>query len=148
MWLRVATRGRVAELRGVVQAYYRVHDNNMHGKWFHDFLVNDRELRTAFETFFVDSAAFIEKRDELRRQCSQSLAERGIWWGYRKLRRRQFRGALDCLRYSVSIWQDCPEAEIGIRNLADVFKPISYAVRQRHRRKQEAMRRILSSIDT
>jgi glycosyltransferase involved in cell wall biosynthesis len=148
MWLRLATRGRVAELRGAVQAFYRVHDNNMHRKWFYDFLVNDREFRTAYETFFADSAPFIENYDELRLQCSRGLAERGIWWSYHKLRLRQFRGALECLRYSVSIWEDLPEDEIGIRNVTDVVKPLSYAVLQRHHRKREAKRRLLSPIDT
>ena len=138
MWLRLATRGRVAELQGAVQAYYRVHDNNMHGNWFYDFLVNDREMRVAYETFFLDSAAFIENRDELRRQCSRRLAERGIWWGYSKLRRRQLRSTLDCLRYSVSTWHDRPEADIRFRNLIDVVSPINYAVQQRHRRKRAA----------
>ena len=46
MWLRLATRGQVAELRGTVQAYYRLHDKNMHKKWFNDFLLNDRELES------------------------------------------------------------------------------------------------------
>ena len=147
MWLRLSTRGRVAELTGVVQAYYRLHDDNMHRNWFHDFLVNDREFRTAYETFFINSAALIENRDELWRQCSLRLAERGIWWSYGKLRRRQFRGALDCLRYAVSTWDDCPEEEIGIRNVIDVVKPISYAVQQRRRRKQEAKQRKFSLVD-
>lgn len=148
MWLRLATRGRVVELRGVVQAYYRVHDNNMYKKWFYDFLLNDREMRAAYETFFADSATFIENRDELRRQCSRRLAERGIWWAYSKLRRRQFRGTLDCLQYSVSTWHGRPEDEFHLRNVRDVVKPISYAVRQRYRRRRDTKRRILSPVGT
>lgn len=148
MWLRLATRGNVAELAGAVQAYYRVHDTNMHKKWFHDFLINDRELRSAYETFFAESAPFIVDREELQRQCSRTLAERGIWWGYQKLRHAHFRGTWDCLRYSVSIWEERPEEEIGIRNLIGIAKPLSYAVQQRHRRKREAGRRILSTPDT
>ena len=136
MWLRLATRGRVAELRGVIQAYYRVHDNNISRNWFYDWLLNDREFRAAYETFFADQATFIENRDELRLQCSQRLAERGIWWSWHKLRRRQFRSALDCLKHSLSTWNGCPEDEIGICDLIDVVKPISHAVRQRHRRKR------------
>lgn len=138
MWLRLATRGRVAELRGVVQAFYRVHDTNMHKNLYCDFLINDRQLRAAYETFFVDSAAFIDKRDELRRLCTRGLSERGIWWGYSKLRERQFQGAFECLRYSVSAWHDCPEDNIDMRKISDVIKPVSYAVRQRQRRKREA----------
>ena len=34
MWLRLATHGNVAELRGSVQAFYRLHDLNMHRRWF------------------------------------------------------------------------------------------------------------------
>ena len=140
MWLRLATRGQVAELRGVVQAYYRLHDTNMHKKWFNDFLLNDRELRAAYEKFFTDQAEFIENRQELWVQCSHQLAERGIWWSWSKLRRAQFRSALDCLRHSASTWNHRPESEIGIYDLIDVIQPISYAVQQRHRRKRGARR--------
>jgi glycosyltransferase involved in cell wall biosynthesis len=147
MWLRLATRGRVAELRGVAQAYYRLHENNMHKRWFHDFLVNDREFRIAYETFFIGSAEYIEGNGELHRECSRRLAERGIWWGYGKLRQRQFRGALACLRYSLSTWEGCREDEISIRNVMHLVKPISYAVRQRYHRKREVKRRTRLSID-
>lgn len=140
MWLRLATRGQVAELKGPAQAYYRLHDKNMHKKWFNDFLLNDRELRAAYEIFFTNQAEFIENRQELRLQCAHRLAERGIWWGWSKLRRRQFRGVLGCLRHSASTWNRRPENEIGICDLIDVIKPISYAVQQRHRRKREARR--------
>jgi hypothetical protein len=148
MWMRLATRGCVAEITDSIQAYYRVHDNNMSKQYWNDSLVNDREVRAAFETFLTNSAAFIEDREQLRRQCSRSLAERGIWWGYRQLRQRQFRGTLDCLRYSVSVWNDCPEDEIHIRDATDVVKPVSYAVRQRHQRKRAAKRKTLSPSDT
>ena len=58
------------------------------------------------------------------------------------------RGTLACLRYSVSVWNDCPEDDIHIRDAADVVKPVSYAVRQRHQRKQAAKQKTLSPSDT
>ena len=148
MWMRLATRGRVAEIMDSIQAYYRVHDNNMSKQYWNDSLVNDREVRAAFDTFLTNSAGFMEDREELRRQCSRSLAERGIWWGYSKLRQRQLRDTLACLRYSVSVWNGCPEDEIHIWDATDVVKPVSYAVRQRHQRKRAAKRKTLSPSDT
>jgi glycosyltransferase involved in cell wall biosynthesis len=138
MWLRLATRGRVAELRGVVQAFYRVHETNMHKNLYYDFLVNDRQLRAAYETFFAGSAAFMDNRDELRRQCARAFSERGIWWSYLKLCKGQLRGAWECLRYSVSAWRDCPEDNVHMWKVRDVVEPISYAVHQRQRRRREA----------
>jgi glycosyltransferase involved in cell wall biosynthesis len=135
MWLRLATRGHVAELKGVVQAYYRVHESNMHKQWFHDFLVNDREFRATYEAFFTNSAEFIENRDELRHQCSRKLAERGIWWGYQKLRHKQFRGTFECLRYAASVWDERPEDKMGAWNMINAVKPLSYAVHERHKRR-------------
>jgi glycosyltransferase involved in cell wall biosynthesis len=136
LWLRLATQGRVAQLREVVQAFYRVHDTNMHKSY--DLLIGDRQLRAAYETFFVDSSGLIDNRDKLRRQCARGLSERGIWWGYGKLRERQFQGALECLRYSVSTWCECPEDNVDMRKVRDVIEPISYAIRQRQRRRREA----------
>ena len=136
MWLRLATRGDVAELKGCVQAFYRVHDVNMHKRWFSDFLVNDRELRAAYETFFRCSKPRIRDCDDLRRLCAKRLAERGIWWAYQKLRRRQLRGALDCLRYASSVWHERPEEEVSALNVAGVLAPASYAISERQRRKR------------
>jgi glycosyltransferase involved in cell wall biosynthesis len=135
IWLRLATQGNVAELRGTVQAFYRLHDLNMHRQWFYDFLVNEREFRTAYETFFKHSGPFVQDSDKLQRLCSQRLAERGIWWAYQKLRRMQVRGALECLQFAASVWRDKPEDGVSLLNVRDVLPPLSYAIRERQRRK-------------
>jgi glycosyltransferase involved in cell wall biosynthesis len=138
MWLRLAVRGSVAELRGAIQAFYRVHDANMHRNLYYDTLINDRQLRMAFEAFFADSAPFIKNLEDLRGQCARGLSERGVWWAYARLRERQLRGALECLRYSACAWHDSSEDSVGMWNLRGAIKPISYAVQQRQRRKREA----------
>jgi glycosyltransferase involved in cell wall biosynthesis len=138
MWLRLATHGDVAELKGAVQAFYRLHDVNMHKQWFHDFLINEREFRNTYETFFRHSAEFVSDSEELRRQCARRLAERGIWWGYQRLRRVQPLRALECLRFSVSVWHDRPEGGTSLRNPAEVVAPVRYAVRERRRRRRHA----------
>ncbi|MCW2283328.1 glycosyltransferase involved in cell wall biosynthesis [Rhodoblastus acidophilus] len=144
MWLRLATHGDVAQL-SCAQAFYRVHDVNMHFAWFHDFLVNDRELRRAFESFFQDAAPRIRDCDALRRRCSQRLAERGIWWAYQKLRRLQLRGAVDCLRYASSVWHDRPEQEASLMKLSELLAPVRYAVGERQRRRRVARPAVLSA---
>lgn len=136
MWLRLATQGDVAELQGGIQAYYRLHAENMHRRWFFDSLVNEREFRTTYETFFDHSAHLVRDGAELKRLCSRRLAERGIWWGYHQLRRRNVRGAFECLRFSVSVWNQQREVEASLLNLGDIFAPMSYAICERHRRRR------------
>jgi glycosyltransferase involved in cell wall biosynthesis len=138
MWLRLATHGDVAELRGSVQAFYRLHDQNMHRQWFYDFLVNEREFRTAYETFFKHSGSLVNDSDALQHLCTRRLAERGIWWAYHKLRRMQIYGALECLRFAVSVWHDQPEDEVRLLNVNDALAPVSYAIRERQRRRRGA----------
>lgn len=136
MWLRLATRGNVAELRGSIQAFYRLHDRNMHKQWFYDFLVNEREFRTAYETFFEHSGESIHDSDKLRRLCANRLAERGVWWAYQKLRRMQLGGALECLKFAASVWHDKPEDGVNFLNAREVLAPLSYAMAERQRRRR------------
>lgn len=136
MWLRLATQGNVAELRGSVQAFYRLHDRNMHKQWFYDFLVNEREFRTTYETFFRHSSRFVHDSENLERMCMQRVAERGIWWSYHKLRHMQVREAFECLRFAGSVWRDQPEDEISLLDARAFLAPLSYAIRERQRRRR------------
>jgi len=136
MWLRLATRGNVAELRDCVQAFYRLHEQNMHKQYFYDFLINEREFRTTYAMFFEHSGAYVRDSGTLQRLCSQRLAERGIWWAYQKARRMDVRGALECLRFAASVWHDQPEDKLSLLNLAPALAPFGYAVRERQLRKR------------
>lgn len=135
MWLRLATRGNVAELRGGVQAFYRLHNHNMHRQWFYDFLVNEREFRTAYETFFRHSYALINESDKLQRLCAQRLAERGIWWAYQNMRRMKVRSAVECLKFAASVWHDKREDEVNLLNVPAFLAPFNYALVERERRR-------------
>jgi glycosyltransferase involved in cell wall biosynthesis len=145
MWLRLATQGNVAELRNSVQAFYRMHDRNMHKQWYYDFLVNERELRTAYEAFFTHSSQFIDDGDNLGRMCMQRVAERGIWWAYYKLRHLQVRQAFECLRFAGSVWHDQPEHELRLLDVRTFLAPLSYAIRERQRRRRGARRRFATA---
>ncbi|RXG91472.1 glycosyltransferase family 2 protein [Bradyrhizobium vignae] len=135
MWLRLATRGNVAELQGSVQAFYRLHEQNMHRQWFYDFLVNERELRNAYETFFRHSCALINESDKLQRLCAQRLAERGIWWAYQNMRRMKVLSAVECLKFAASVWHDKQEDEVNLLNVQELLAPFNYALGERERRR-------------
>ena len=136
MWLRLACHGDVAELQGPVQAFYRLHSDNMHRQYFYDALINEREFRAAYESFFADWRGAAGDREELWNRCRKRLAERGVWWGYRSARGRRGREALDLLRFSVSVWNDQAEADVSSRWVVEAVGPVAYAIRQRQRRRR------------
>lgn len=134
MWLRLATQGNVAELAGPVQAFYRQHDTNMHRQWFYDPLVNDREMRRAYETFFDDYGSIVMDLDRIRTLFARRMAERGVWWAFQKLKRGQVLGAATCLRFAASVWNDVPETAIGMLDTRQLT-PVRHALRERRRRR-------------
>src|SRR4051812_30172359 len=103
MWLRLAGQGDVAELPETVQAFYRVHGDNMSSGYLREMLADERQLRAAYEAFFERSDD-LAGAEQLRRLCPRGLAERGIWRGYRALRERRIDDAFTCLRFAVSAW--------------------------------------------
>lgn len=134
MWLRLATQGDIAELAGSVQAFYRQHDVNMHKQWFYDPLINDRETRRAYETFFDGCGSGVGDIGSAKSLFARRMAERGVWWSFQKLKRGQILGAATCLRFAASVWNNVPEAAIGMFDVRQ-FIPLQYAVRERRRRR-------------
>jgi glycosyltransferase involved in cell wall biosynthesis len=138
MWLRLSGQGCIAEIKSAVQAFYRVHDDNMTRAFLRDLLADERQLRVAFETFFERWAADREGADELRCLCSRRLAERGIWQGYRMVRQGRPMDALACLRFAVGTWNGRREDEVHLTKLTNAMPPVLYALRERRRRRGKA----------
>jgi len=57
MWLRAAARWDVARVNGPVQAWYRVHDANMHLTTYAGWLTDLQERQRTFELFFTEEVA-------------------------------------------------------------------------------------------
>jgi GT2 family glycosyltransferase len=78
MWLRIAAVSEIAHIRGVPQAIYRVHGGSMLRSQDGP-LVDLRDRRTAFESFFRDNASFLRRPDELLGMAGRTLAREALW---------------------------------------------------------------------
>jgi hypothetical protein len=78
MWLRIAAVADIARVRGVAQAIYRVNPQGML-RSAHTPMVDLRERRAAFDSFFASSAPLLENAGELRATIGRSLARQALW---------------------------------------------------------------------
>ena len=77
LWLRAASAGDVGRVNGPAQAYYRIHDSNMHLTDFAGVLTDMRARRQVFEAFWsdVDDAT---RRARLRRWSGRAMAREAV----------------------------------------------------------------------
>lgn len=73
MWLRLAARGRVGWLPDADQAFYRVHDSNMHHSRF-DARQRLDQLLGAYEGFFARDGALLDDPAAYRADAWRALA--------------------------------------------------------------------------
>ncbi len=78
MWMRIAAVSDIAYVRGTPQAIYRVHASSMaHSK--EGPLVDLRERRAAYDSFFARSRSTLDDPDRLRRTVGRALARQALW---------------------------------------------------------------------
>jgi GT2 family glycosyltransferase len=78
MWLRIAAVSDIAYVRGIPQAIYRVHAGSMaHSK--EGPLVDLRERRAAYDSFFARCSATLERPERLRSMAGRALARQALW---------------------------------------------------------------------
>ncbi len=78
MWLRIAAVSDIAYVRGTPQAIYRVHAGSMaHSK--DGPLVDLRERKAAYDSFFARCGATLERPERLRRMAGRALARQALW---------------------------------------------------------------------
>lgn len=87
MWLRIAAVSDIAHVREP-QAIYRVHATSMSHS-LDGPLVDIRERRLAFESFFATGAAELAEREELRLLAARELARQALWRASRTIDRGQ-----------------------------------------------------------
>ncbi|MGH2853452.1 MAG: glycosyltransferase family A protein [Solirubrobacteraceae bacterium] len=79
MWLRIAAVADVAYVRGVPQAVYRVHSDSMLRSQATSTMVDLRERRMAFDSFFASCAEHLVQPDRLRGLAARTLARQALW---------------------------------------------------------------------
>jgi glycosyltransferase involved in cell wall biosynthesis len=78
MWLRIAAISDIAFIRGIPQAYYRVHSDSML-RSDRDPLLDMRERYKAFESLFASRGGDLENCAELRAMVGRALARQALW---------------------------------------------------------------------
>jgi glycosyltransferase involved in cell wall biosynthesis len=79
MWLRLAAEGDVAFVDGV-QAFTRVHGNNMHHQFTGEKLIGDyRQRHEAYRSFFASQGGTLPDQAALERLVEQRLGEEVYW---------------------------------------------------------------------
>lgn len=79
MWLRVASVSNIAYVRGVPQAYYRVHPASMQRTSFAAHLDDLRQRREGFDYFFDHAGSGLPDVVALREQAHLTLAREALW---------------------------------------------------------------------
>jgi glycosyltransferase involved in cell wall biosynthesis len=73
MWMRAATVSDIAYISGADQAYYRIHQSNMHHSTF-DLLADMTGRLRAFDTIFSERADLLPGAESLRDTAHRTLA--------------------------------------------------------------------------
>ncbi len=107
MWLRIAAVADVAYLRGAPQAIYRIHAGSMLRSQ-EGPMVDLRERRAAFDSFFASSSSMLENPARRRATVGRVLARQALWRASREVDRGATSGLVDEL---VDFAREvCPEA--------------------------------------
>jgi glycosyltransferase involved in cell wall biosynthesis len=77
MWMRFAVNSDVAYIRGVDQAYYRVHTHNMTVERVP--IIDLQQRKAAYEALFATYGELIPQASELLRRVNRKLAKEALW---------------------------------------------------------------------
>jgi Glycosyl transferase family 2 len=87
MWLRFAAHSDVAFIKGVDQAYYRIHQTNMTKDRV--YLVDLKQRQAAFDEFFEASGQEVPDAAELHEAAQRQVAKEALWRACRAYERRR-----------------------------------------------------------
>lgn len=86
MWMRFAAHADMGYLRGVDQAYYRVHESNMSAGYRVDAGLGDlRQRWAAYAAFLAKEGHRLDRRAELEQTIRRRLARDALWRACRAL---------------------------------------------------------------
>jgi len=103
MWLRIAAVSNIAYVRGVPQAYYRVHATSMLRTNYGNKLVDLQQRKAAFDAFFQRHQHIVEGIDRLNDLANRALAREALWEACRAYDRNQVEetGADELVRFAM-----------------------------------------------
>jgi Glycosyl transferase family 2 len=78
LWLRLATRADVAWLPGASQAYYRIHQQNMHQVRFGAAVARLEQRQAAFDAFFAGAGSVLPDAAALRDTAHRALGRAAL----------------------------------------------------------------------
>jgi glycosyltransferase involved in cell wall biosynthesis len=87
MWMRFAAHADVAFIKGVDQAYYRLHEAQMTTERVP--MIDLRQRKAAFDALFEGHAGRIPRADKMRRRADRKLAKEALWRACRAYDRRR-----------------------------------------------------------
>lgn len=87
MWMRFAVHGDVAFIKGVDQAFYRIHGRQMTQDRV--LLVDLMQRKAAYDALFDEHGHRIPNADGLRRSASRVMAKEALWRACRAYERRR-----------------------------------------------------------
>jgi hypothetical protein len=106
MWLRIATVADIAYVRGVPQAIYRIHQGSMLRSQ-EGPVVELRERRAAFDSFFAADASKLDGHDRLRALAARALARQALWKASRAVDRGVDDGLVEDLTdFALDVYPD------------------------------------------
>jgi hypothetical protein len=90
MWMRLAAHADVGYLRGVDQAYYRLHAKNMSGGYLQDGGLGDLvQRRAAYEALLAECRPLLDDADTLERTVRRRLASDALYRAVRSIDTRR-----------------------------------------------------------
>ena len=106
MWLRIAAVSDIAYVRGVPQAFYRVHPKSMlrsvYGGGFFDL----QQRKDSFDALFQNYRHLLPEADRLRELANRTLAREALWDACRAYDRNEVEesNAGDLLQFAQAIY--------------------------------------------
>jgi glycosyltransferase involved in cell wall biosynthesis len=79
MWLRIAAVSNIAYVRGVPQAFYRVHAASMMRTVYRGSFLDLRQRKGAFDGFFEHNRHAVPNADRLSELANRALAREALW---------------------------------------------------------------------
>jgi glycosyltransferase involved in cell wall biosynthesis len=117
MWMRLAAYADVGYIRGVDQAFYRVHEKNMNKSW--NQLVDLQQRRMAYETVLERCAHQLPDSGRLSDIVHRKLAREALWWAARAYDRgrTQQTPVKDLTAFAFECWPEADRLQVyrGLR---------------------------------
>lgn len=105
MWMRFAAHGSVA-VTPFVQAFYRLHGNNMSAGVYRKVLEDYVQRQAAFDAFFANDGASVPEAAKLHRLAARRLGDAAFWTGVAQTARGNLGAGRELLDFAAKLNPD------------------------------------------